>query len=277
MAYPLIAKQTSEVNLKRKRGRLPALAATLIGLLAIWWLTAVLTRAQGSENGITRPASGDTISGVITVTGTAVDQNYLRYELAFRPELGSNAEWVVFAEGNSSVISGTLAIWDTTVGRAINAPVWPDGRYSLRLRVVRTDYNYNEYFATNLSINNNAPPTPTPTITPTLTLAGDSALPQGTPSFIELTPIPSLTPFPTPTPLPTPDNAEMANPAVIPDEPQGLLGQASQISLSSLSRAFWRGATWAGYAFAALLLYLLLRTLIRFLWRRLWHKAGGGQ
>ena len=48
------------------------------------------------------------------------------------------------------MLNGPLAIWDTTVGREINAPVWPDGRYRLRLRVVRTDYNYDEYFVTDL-------------------------------------------------------------------------------------------------------------------------------
>ncbi|MEW5988700.1 MAG: hypothetical protein AB1791_18890, partial [Chloroflexota bacterium] len=37
-------------------------------------------------NGITRPASGEVIAGVVIVEGTAADPNFLRYELAFFQE-----------------------------------------------------------------------------------------------------------------------------------------------------------------------------------------------
>ena len=71
---------------------------------------------------------------------------------------------MVFAEGDRPVVNGSLAIWDTTVGYPSN-PVFPDGVYHLRLRVVRQDYNYDEYFVNNLVVSNAMTPTPTETAT----------------------------------------------------------------------------------------------------------------
>ncbi|MCA9960989.1 MAG: hypothetical protein KC443_18240, partial [Anaerolineales bacterium] len=145
---------------------MPALTLLLICLLSSMGVglavvgSAHAAQSQPGANGITQPTSGAAVSGVVTVTGTAVDPNYLRYELAFRAESGTAGDWVVFAEGDQPIQNGILAIWDTTIGRNVNAPVWPDGRYQLRLRVVRTDYNYSEYFVTGLIISNSGTPTP---------------------------------------------------------------------------------------------------------------------
>ncbi|HUM70715.1 MAG TPA: hypothetical protein PLK31_17945, partial [Chloroflexota bacterium] len=97
-------------------------------------------RVTAQANGITAPAAGETLSGVVTVMGTAVHPEYLRYELAFLNEANQSAGWIVFAEGSQPVTNGVLAIWDTTIGQNVGAPVFPDGRYQLRLRVVKTDY-----------------------------------------------------------------------------------------------------------------------------------------
>lgn len=233
---------------------------------------------QGTAgNGITQPVAGSVLAGVVTVTGTAVDPNYLRYELAFRAldtAVGTEATWIVFAEGDQPVVNGTLAVWDTTVGRAINAPVFPDGRYQLRLRVVRTDYNYTEYIITDLQIANSvATPTPTGTATPA-TNATPSA--GGTPLFLQLTPIPSLTPFPTPTSLPMPVNDPTLAPegaTAVSDEAGGLLGQLATIDTGRIGRAFWGGVRLAAYAFGLFCVYLLLRAVGRWLWRVLWQQV----
>ncbi|MBE2197989.1 MAG: hypothetical protein IAE79_05215 [Anaerolinea sp.] len=272
-------------NGKRNSVKLPALLLLLICLLsgAGVWLSGTaqgrtLAQPQSGTNGITEPASGETIAGVVVVVGTAVDPNYLRYELAFRPEAGAAADWIVFAEGEQRVVNGRLAIWDTTVGRSANAPVWPDGRYQLRLRVVRADYNYSEYFVTGLIISNDG--TPTPTATPTIT--GTAVAPvtpvvgtpaNGAPAFAPLTPIPSLTPFPTPTPLPLPLNEEgLGGVAAAPDAPRGLFGQVQQVDASPLARAFWQGVRITAYLFLALLLYLIVRAIGRWLWQFAWRK-----
>lgn len=103
--------------LKRKKNKTPLNAQTFWATLTFVCLLlcpATAVFAQGSS-GITQPASGDTISGVVEVVGTAVHPDYLRYELAFlRPDV-PGAEWIVFAEGSQQVTNDVLAVWNTTV------------------------------------------------------------------------------------------------------------------------------------------------------------------
>jgi hypothetical protein len=147
----------------------------------------------------------------------------------------------------------------------------------LRLRVVRTDYNYDEYFVTNLTVAND---TATPTATPTAggTAGATPAAPQAqaTFSFQQPTPLPSLTPFPTPTPLPTPLNAPVVTETGAEGDNSngsgGLLGQLATIEANRFTQAFWLGVVATGYIFAALALYLLLRMIARRLWRLFWTR-----
>ena len=242
-----------------------------------------MAAAQQVQNGITEPAPGDVVSGVVVIGGTAADDAFLRYELAFRRESG---QWIVFAEGDRPVVDGTLAIWDTTVGYP-QSPVFPDGDYQLRLRVVRQDYNYDEYFLRDLTVaNGGGTPTPTVTTTITATVAAGESDPVGTAtprpgSGIGVgrpTLLPSLTPFPTPSP-----QATLANVASSDDrpgagsgreEPAGLLGRLATIDAGRFRDAFWQGVTYAFYPFAALALYLLLRRFLRWLWRLFWRRGG---
>ncbi|MGB3713805.1 MAG: hypothetical protein WA996_05175 [Candidatus Promineifilaceae bacterium] len=239
-------------------------------VIAMIWPAFLL--AQG-RNGITEPAEEDTISGIVIISGTAVDPNFLRYELAFRHS--ANRDWIVFAQGDRSVVEGTLAVWDTTVGRE-TVPVFPDGTYQLRLRVVRADYNYDEYFATNIIVSNDEPtPTPTATISEVLpTLAvGDSLVGTSQPAG---GPLPSLTPFPTPLPRATPvdsiSRSGEANEQADDEDNGGVLNQITSVDTSSFGRAFWRGVTLVALAFAALAIYLLFRGAFRRLWRTLQSK-----
>jgi hypothetical protein len=257
--------------LKPKEFKLPVLQWPTLLILSFVMLVG---QAQTPASGITEPAGGDTVSGVVVVRGTAVHPDYLRYELAFLQESNPEAGWIVFAEGNQEVVNGTLAVWDTTVGRDIGAPIFPDGRYQLRLRVVKRDYNYDEYFVTNLTVAGDQP-TPTATQPAATAAAGQveatSIAPEGTSSFQQPTPLPSLTPFPTPTPPATP-------PAVVSAGPEeeggsgGVLGALAAVETSRFSRAFWRGAMLTGVIFAAMALYLLLRAAGRRLWRYTWTR-----
>lgn len=234
-------------------------------LLMLLWL-AVPAGLQAQEtNGITAPASGSTVSGVVVIQGTATAGSFLRYELAFN----NGTDWIVFAEGDRPVINGTLAIWDTTVG-APSAPVFPDGTYQLRLRVVRQDHNYDEFYVSNIIVANAGAQTPTPTPTETPTPeeaappdegpdpgAGDLATPTLPPTLEGLPPavLPSLTPFPTPSPQATPQNVVTGGGRPAGDEPEssgGLIDQILAIDTSQFSRAFWQGAKWAFYLFLAL-------------------------
>lgn len=273
--------------LKRKEEKIPTkawlfwLALTFVGLLAFWQATAVSAQ---SNSGIVAPASGETIAGVVEVRGTAVHPNYLRYELAFLQQNVAGADWIVFAEGAEPVINGTLAVWNTTVGRDIGAPVFPDGRYQLRLRVVKTDFNYDEYFITDLIIQNEGPtPTPTPDETAvalTVTAAAIQTQPADSAgsSFQQPTPLPSLTPFPTPTPPPTVVGGAPAAPPTGDSESEGgLLGQLEAVETSQVGSAFWLGMRITALLFLAAAGYLLLRWIIRYLWRFYWAQRDGGR
>jgi hypothetical protein len=252
----------------------------LIGFLcslSLWWFLPVQAQAT---NGIVQPAPGDVLSGIVIIQGTATDGSFLRYELAFLNQSSTNSDWIVFAQGDQPVINGTLAVWDTTVGRG-STRVFPDGRYQLRLRVVRQDYNYDEYFVANLTIaNESGTPTPTATITTTAPLVTvtpgiqETALPQITQPAPDI--LPSLTPFPTPSPQATPIN-EPLGPGSEGDnggqeEQRGIFEQLGGIDTGRLGEAFWQGVRWVTYAFAVLAAYLLLRGVLRRLWRLLLNR-----
>jgi hypothetical protein len=261
--------------LKRNRRALPAILQTALVLLTLAILTmetAVLPIQAQSENGITEPAAGSEVSGIVTIVGTAVHPDYLRYELAFRNVSNPAADWIVFAGGSEPVVNGPLAIWDTTVGREIGAPVFPDDRYQLRLRVVKTDYNYDEYFVGDLLIVNDEP-------TPTPTAEGQEAGSQAVPATLAATavfqpaqPLPSLTPFPTSTPLPGPVETVVA--PIVGGEGEGtsggLFGQLATIDAGRFGRAFWLGIGVTGFLFGLLALYLLVRAIGRRLWQWYW-------
>lgn len=222
-----------------------------------------------SGNGISEPADGDSISGIVVVRGTADHPQFLRYELAFLQTFSLGSDWIVFAQGDQPVRDNTLAVWDTTVGQPLS-PVFPDGSYRLRLRVVREDYNYDEYFVSNLVIANlSATPSPTSTLTTTL------PLPATLPSASELEgtrragagTLPTLTPFPTPSPLPTVAAGELNVTETSDDESGsrgGLLNQILEIETSRFGQAFWLGVRLVFVIFACLAAYIL----IRWVWRR---------
>ncbi|MCI0574867.1 MAG: hypothetical protein L0332_31290 [Chloroflexi bacterium] len=246
--------------------------------LLVTWLAAgrPLVQAQ-AQNGITSPVPGDVLSGLVVVQGTAADPNFLRYELAFSRD---GSEWIVFAQGDQQVVGGALAVWDTTVGRSANRPVFPDGLYQLRLRVVRQDYNYGEYYVNDLIVaNDTATPSPTPTVDGPAGATTPRPQPGPTlPATFQVAPglLPSLTPFPTPTRQPTPANQPLDpagnNPGDGLAERPGLLERLTAIDTGSFGRAFWQGVIVVGYAFAFLAFYLLLRAIVRRVWRLVWTR-----
>ena len=238
----------------------------------------LLPRPQTAVNGITAPLPGETVAGVVEVRGTAVHPDYLRYELAFLYLDSGAGDWIVFADGDQPVVQGVLAIWDTTVGQNIGAPVFPDGRYQLRLRVVKTDYNYDEYFVTDIVVSN-AGPTPTPTpdetgVAATQTAVSAPATPfsSSDSSFQQATPLPSLTPFPTLTPRATPAANAATPAAAVGSSSGGVVGQLSQADWSRLSSGFATGVRITAVLFLIGILYLLLRAVSRRGWRWFWHR-----
>ena len=146
--------------------------------------------AQGS--GISYPPETEVVRGVIEIRGTAAHADFWKYELAAAPFGTQNYFNITVSE--SPVTNGVLGVWNTGTVQ--------DGTYTLRLRVVRRDGNYDEFTTQRVLVGNTLPsPTPTADVSPTATVTPTPEPPTATPVIV--TPeIPTPTPAPTETPTP---------------------------------------------------------------------------
>jgi hypothetical protein len=159
------------------------LSAMLLLLAGLW-----SPQPAHAQAGITSPTNGTAVSGDVAIMGTAVIDPFQKYELHYKLEPSGNDAYIYFYGATTPVVNGQLGIWQ--------AGGLPPGTYSLRLRVVKMDGNYAEYYTQNLSVNQGPQePTPTPT----------SSEPTATP-------IPTAT-F-TPAPQPTVAVGQVAQPAL---------------------------------------------------------------
>lgn len=95
--------------------------------------------AQLYSDHITWPQNGATVSGVVTITGTAAGVNTGEHYPfgSYKVELGAGSDpqaWLLLAQSSLPVAAGNLASWDTAT--------WPDGQYTIRLVVVDASGNY---------------------------------------------------------------------------------------------------------------------------------------
>ncbi len=217
---------------------------------------------------ITSPQSGQSVRGSVQVTGSALHPAFQRYELYYTVEPGEN--WVFIGDARTSPVSnGVLGTWETGG--------LPDGNYSLRLRVVRQDGNYDEGFARNVVVANTTPPTPTPTDTPSFD--AEATLPPPIEGVV--TPTPPATPtaaaveqpdIPTPTPRPspsaTPESQEQATENGSDNPSDGADGPSltDAIETSTLQSSFVRGASLAAAIFLAVGAFFGVRRLLTWLW-----------
>ncbi len=94
--------------------------------------------APASVNGITSPEEGASVSGSVDVMGVAMDPIFEKWQLDIMIS-GDEGSASFIALGEEQVTeAGALATVDTTM--------YPDGDYTLRLRVVGSDGQYDEYF-----------------------------------------------------------------------------------------------------------------------------------
>lgn len=217
---------------------------------------------QGVAN-ISSPAPFARVRGNVSIAGTATHPQFLRYELYFAPEPGDG--WVFIGEAHfNEVIDGLLGTWDTTA--------LPDGTYSLLLRVVRQDGNYDEAYQRGLVVANQAPEQPTPAPTPAElpTLPAPVGGPTPTPT-VELSPtavaiqqpeIPTPTPRPSPSPTATPDGA-----AASADQAGDVaLSLGDSFDTQSLRGAAATGLAYTGGAFLAVGMFFGVKKLLTWLW-----------
>ncbi|PWH13208.1 MAG: hypothetical protein DDG58_14580 [Ardenticatenia bacterium] len=187
-----------------------ALAFILVGFMSIglgrlsWVPVLAAPSVQEALAIITSPANAAIVRGQVPIMGSATHPAFQFYKVEFarEPVTGGDEVWsIIGAIVEQPVINGQLTVWDT---RQV-----PDGSYSLRLRVVRIDGNYDEAFVRQVVVANAQPErpteTPTPAASPTPTIT-PTPLPPTPTIVIEQPPRPTerVIPGVTRTPLPTP-------------------------------------------------------------------------
>ena len=192
--------------------------------------------AQEARSKISSPQMNAEVRGTVLIEGTAwlPELNFYKIEFGVGP---NPTDWMLIGDTHSTpVIEGVLETWDTTQ--------IPDGSYSVRLRVVRPDGNYDEFFARQIQVANTRPTeTPTPTRAPTLR---PTNTPAATPTLIIIQPTTVLE-------LPTP-TATLARPTRAVTSPLG--------SLQDYQQAFFLGAGAMGAVLLVLGLIFAIRRLL---------------
>ncbi len=120
----------------------------LLILLACLLIPVLAQAQEGVLAAITFPADGQTVSGVITITGSADDPTFVGYQLWFA--LAGTEQWfAITGPIQQPVRDGNLAQWDTAQ--------LPPGQYRLRLQVFRADASVTEDIVEAIQINQAQP------------------------------------------------------------------------------------------------------------------------
>lgn len=125
--------------------------ACLLGLASVFAWRPVNVAAGG--NGIQSPAPGAVVRGAVSVRATADDPQFAKWQLDLLPAGATDQATFIALGEQPQTAAGDLAVLDSTR--------FPDGNYSLRLRVVRSDGNYDE-FANQIAIANHVASSPQP-------------------------------------------------------------------------------------------------------------------
>jgi hypothetical protein len=122
---------------------------TLAAMLVLIGMAGVAVTAQqpGAEFEaanveITNPSEGDTVSGIITVTGTVDFSPFLKYEILLK----SGKQLIWGATSFARIMDGNLARLDTKI--------FADGTYQLVVRQVNPDSNYKDFVGPAFTIEN---------------------------------------------------------------------------------------------------------------------------
>ncbi|MGD9047279.1 MAG: hypothetical protein PVF77_04450 [Anaerolineae bacterium] len=184
-------------------------AIIALGLLLLALPVVRVVQAQTTGQ-ITSPRDQATVRGLVPIEGSATHPQFQKYEVHYGPQPNPGDQWTPIGGSPFTVpvVQGRLGLWDTTL--------IPDGVYSLRLRVVRLDGNYDEYFVRGIQVSNTRPTeTPTPEATPTEAPPTNTPEPTST-VVIGVPTVSSPTPRPTATALPTALPADTPEPMNLP-------------------------------------------------------------
>jgi len=229
------------------RSKAILLLMMLVSLLAVFSVGTVPAQAeplaQQRQAQITSPETNAELRGVVSIVGSASAPNFQFYKIEFG--VGTNpGQWAIVGSlHDAPVINGQLEAWDTTR--------LPDGVYSLRLQVVKTDGNYDEFFVRQLVIANSRPtPTQTPAETPTL-------------MGVTATPVQALvTPQATSTVQIIAPTAVLAKPTLTPTLVRRVQAETLPIEPKKWGQSFLFGAAAMGVVFVVVGIVFALRRLL---------------
>ncbi len=136
----------------------PAVAPVSSATAASSAAPAANTTDANVGNGFVGIPDGATVSGTVEVKAIAEDPDFMKWQLDVLPF--QNADQAIF------LAVGEEAASSPTVIATIDTTMFPNGEHDLRLRVVRSDSNYDEYFATINIDNTSAQPAATASTSP---------------------------------------------------------------------------------------------------------------
>ena len=208
-------------------------------LLAILPIQAVVF-AQQAEVSISTPVSNSEVSGVVSIIGSAATSNFSFYKIEFGSGANPSSWTIVGGTHDTPVVNSPLETWDTTR--------LADGVYSLRLRAVKTDGNYDEFLVRQITVTNSRPtatktsgtPTRRPSPTPV-----DNVTPQAT-ATLQVIAATKSSGIATPTPTPV----------------RVIARDTLQLDTEGWKQAFIVGASAMGVVFVILGVAFALRRLI---------------
>lgn len=215
--------------------------------LALWVVAVALVLPTGPALAqdtvvIASPETGDGVTAVVEIRGTAVRQPFLRYELAFAYDPNPRGNWFAIGEpGTAPVVDGVLGQWDTT-----NVA---DGLYALRLRVYASERDFTEYFVGRVVVRHDLP---------TPEAAATSA------AVSEPTAIASAPQGPTPTAIALPPPSTGTSGLGEDVSPSQAVPALAALNGTRLQQALIDGARFTAIAFAIMGVY----AAVRWLWRR---------
>lgn len=216
------------------------LVATSVAVIAALVLTAAVALAQGGQAVIASPRGPVVVRGSVLISGTAMHPEFSFYKVEYAP--GANPrddQWILVGSTHTTPVqNGLLETWHTQ-------GLVPDGTYSLRLRVVRRDGNFDEDIVRQITVANAVPTeTPTPAATPT--------------------------PTQTSTPLPPTPTIVIEVPVVVTPEPATPAPEAQPAPSSTTSFSLDRivsSVCWGGGVALGLFLLVGFLALVRRLYR----------
>lgn len=222
--------------------------------------------AQDIVLSITAPTEGSTLSGIVSVQGTATHPHFVKYGVLYATgtTVSGNTTWrletPIAWDVTTMVVNGELGQWDTTT--------MPNGQYVLALVVYEAGNDTpHVHFVNNLTIlNEEATATPEPSPTPQ-PVSGDTPEPTAPePPGEEGAAVPTVEQPATATPRPTPTlGPELES---TPEDDTGI-NPADILSGAAVKQAFITGAWLALFLYILGAFYVIIKAVVRYYLRQL--------